>query len=281
MASCQSYIINNQTPFKLYQNLPFNVPADQIKILTPCSTTHPGRDYSFTGAAFDVTPVFAIESGTVLWSYPGYLGILSDNQDNEPETVTEYVHVQPSVAVNQRVVAGEFIATLAQIGEFTGAPTPHVHINRLLNWQSPDVCTHIFTCNWDIEGIGTNQPPPPSTETCPNSTGWSLVNGEWTYCQNGERQGGWHNGFFADSDGVWAGFILQANGNIQYRPLQYRNLSSSDPNVNTVAIGWVCSLGQFWYFDNNGNLVSNTNILQWNLGPNGACTNCGPCNSQT
>ncbi|PEZ18734.1 hypothetical protein COL11_00420 [Bacillus anthracis] len=249
-------------------------------MLTPCSTTHPGRDYSFTGAAFDVTPVFAIESGTVLWSYPGYLGILSDNQENEPQTVTEYVHVQPNVVVNDRVVAGELIATLSQIGEFTGAPIPHVHINRLLNWQNPDICNHIFTCNWDIDGIGANQPPP-STATCPNSTGWSLVNGEWIYCQNGERLGGWHNGFFADSDGVWAGFILQANGNIQYRPRQYRNLSNSDPNVNTVAIGWVCSLGQFWYFDNNGNLVSNTNILQWNLGPNGACTNCGSCNYQT
>ncbi|MEC0117353.1 M23 family metallopeptidase [Bacillus cereus] len=297
--ACPPFIINNQTPAKQYTNLPFNVPVQQIQMVTPCGTQHPGRDYLFTGATFNVTPVFAIEAGTLEYAAPGFVGIKGNDG-----IVTEYVHVQPTPAITKaaadtqhpqvkQISAGQQIAILGKVGEFTGPPTPHVHINRKLTWQGSDFCTHVFTCNWGIQGID----PPIGSAQCPN--GWSIVNQEWKFCQNGVGQPGWQGGFFADPNGVWAGFIRLANGNIQYRPRAFRTLPSTDPNANTVLKGdFACSLDQWWFFDNNGNMVSN-NIVgfnpqtrQWTvgqqgnpthrLGTNGHCTDCGlPCSPQT
>ncbi|EJQ14185.1 M23 family metallopeptidase [Bacillus thuringiensis] len=271
-----NYIIDNQVPFKEYQFLPFKT-SQVIQKVKECSSVHPGRDFLFNGASFNNTTVYAIESGVVQWALPGYLGILGNDK-----FVTEYVHVQPLVSAGKQVNAGDAIANLAQLGQFDGTPIPHVHINRIFNWQGASACAHVFTCNWRIKGIGTSSP-----DICSNPNGWGLVNGVWVFCQNGVRKGGWFpvsggNSFFADKDGIWSGFIKNNIGNIQYRYLRDRNLPASDPNVNRVAKGWVCSLGQWWYFDNNGNMVSNTTINgRWQLGSNGACTNCGSCNSQS
>lgn len=274
--TCPPYKFNNQTPFKEYQYLPFRT-SQPIRKVTDCSPNHPGRDYLFDGASFNNTTVYAIESGTVQWSQPGYLGILGNDT-----IITEYVHVQPSASLRSgsQVNAGDAIATLAQLGDFVGTPTPHVHINRIINPQG-GACDHIYTCTWGIRGIDTTQ-----TGTCPNQNGWGLVNGVWVFCQNGVRQQGWFlgsggNSFLADNNGVWTGFIRTSAGNIQYRYLKDRNLPASDPNANRVARGWVCSLGQWWFFNNNGNMVSNATIDGRQLGPNGACITCGSCNFQS
>jgi hypothetical protein len=293
------------------------VQPNQINMVKPCDTTHPGKGWRFDGAVFG-TPVLAMESGTVLWvttgnplcvchtDDPNFVACLQKNcppnsiaiKSDVDGVVTEYVHIQPEVSANNRVTAGQRIATLAATGTFTfpsnSSPTPHVHINRLLNTQG-SLCDHVFTCNYTIQG--TNDPSISTPGQCPN--GWSIINGEWVFCQNGARQGGWHNGYFADSNGVWAGFIRLANGNIQYRPRRFRTLPSGDPNALTVVKGdFACSLGQWWFFDNNGNLVSN-NTVGWNpqtrqwvvglqtgspshrLAPDGHCLDCGPSCKET
>ncbi|MED3563981.1 hypothetical protein [Bacillus xiapuensis] len=129
--------------------------------------------------------------------------------------------------------------------------------------------------------ITTTTPP-----TCPTPNGWSQINGIWYYCQNGVRQtnlwvGPDNNGnwYWVDNNGAWAGFIFRASGNIQY---QYQNGSFA----GQLATEWVCSLGLWWYFDSNQNMVFNTlepdqNGQLWQIGPNGACTNCPPCNFQS
>ncbi|WP_232296874.1 peptidoglycan DD-metalloendopeptidase family protein [Bacillus cereus] len=309
--ACPPYNIN-QKPLHIYQNVPFSVPPNQINMITPCNTTHPGKDWRFNGAVFG-TPVLAMESGTVLWATtgnplcvcntddpnyfaclqkncrPNSIGIISDVDG----VVTEYVHIQPSVTKGKRVNAGQQIATLAATGTFTvkgnGSPTPHLHINRYVFWQTNDPCQLIYTCNFIIQG--TNDTPPPPPPQCPNTNGWGLANGVWVFCQNGVRKGGWFPGsggssYLADNNGVWAGFIKTSAGKIQYRYLRDRNLPASDPNANRVARGWVCSLGQWWFFDNNGNMVTNTWELDsqgksWFFGSNGACVGCPPCNVQS
>ncbi|WP_034671675.1 M23 family metallopeptidase, partial [Ectobacillus panaciterrae] len=202
-----------QSPFHLYKAVPFNVPAQQIELRTPCSTNHPGRDYTFNGANFG-TSVRAIESGIVEYAItsantgnsscicvqgdisclqrecnPTAVGILSDG------IITEYVHVEPSVTRGQVIKAGDIIGQLALRGTFVvlpgGNPLPHVHINRKRTWTGP-VCQQEFICDWGIDGIDNRNPqnPPP---TCSN--GWSLNNnGEWMFCQNGVPQRGWFPG---------------------------------------------------------------------------------------
>ncbi|MFE6139614.1 M23 family peptidase [Bacillus sp. NPDC057893] len=301
-----------QKPLYVYQNVPFKVSPNQINMIKRCDSTHPGKDWRFDGAVFG-TPVFAMESGTVLWAItgnplclchtdaPNFIACLQQNcppnsiaiRSDIDGVVTEYVHVQPEVSANTHVTAGQRIATLAASGTFTvtgnGSPTPHLHINRLLNTQGP-VCNHEFTCNFTIKDTKDSSVPPPPSQ-CPNPNGWGLANGVWVYCQNGVRQQGWFTGsggssFLADNNGVWTGFIRTSLGKIQYRYLRDRNLPVSDPNANRVARGWVCSLGQWWFFDNNGNMVTNTWELDsqgksWFFGSNGACVGCPTCNIQS
>lgn len=316
MASCTSFNINDQTPFHLYTTSPF--PGQQIKMVNPCGTIHPGKDITFDGASFG-TPLFAMESGTVLWvtsnvplctcvvnttcncpTDANAIGIQSDVDG----VITEYVHVNPEVKVNDHVTAGQRIATLAASGTFFiapgGSPLPHVHITRYVTVSNQDICNSVLTCNWDIQGLNSQQPQP---QLPPCQNGWSIVNGEWKFCQNGVGQGGWNGAFFSDPTGVWAGFIRQENGTIQFRPRVFRTLPSTDPLAGTILKGdFACSLGQWWFFDNNGNLASN-NIVgfnpltnQWTLGQigqnggithrldiNGQCLDCGqaPCSPPT
>ncbi|MGE7874803.1 hypothetical protein [Bacillus paramycoides] len=204
-----------------------------------------------------------------------------------------YLKDQLRYTINQIIANGPSTATgtIAEVyHKLTGNPNdPFPAFLQLINSRYPG-----------SQKLADNlySPFPISTPTCPNGNGWSIINGEWVFCQNGAKQGGWHNGFFADSNGVWAGFIRLANGNIQYRPLRFRTLPSGDPNALTVVKGdFACTLGQWWFFDNNGNLVSN-NIVGWNpqtrqwtvgqqgspthrLGSNGACQDCGPPCSET
>jgi glucan-binding YG repeat protein len=163
---------------------------------------------------------------------------------------------------------------------------------RKITWQGNDICQHQYACNFGIQGTNDpsiSTPPPPPPGQCPN--GWSIVNGVWVYCQNGVRQRGWFpgsggNSFLTDSKGVWTGFIRTSAGNIQYRYLRDRNLPASDPNASRVARGWVCSLDKWWFFDNNGNMVTNTwerdsQGKSWFFGSDGACVGCPPCNFQS
>ncbi|WP_028400504.1 M23 family metallopeptidase [Ectobacillus panaciterrae] len=235
--------------------------------------------------------------------------------DSDEGYFTEYAHVMPLPAINvgTKVKMNDQIGNVDNSGPTSG---PHVHFARWkpnpsyipdptranpvpgvdAGYRGSDLNQN-GTCDWTMKGVNDTTPSPP---TCSN--GWSLNNnGEWMFCQNGVPQRGWFpgaggNSFFTDSNGVWAGFIRTPSGNIQYRPRQFRNLPASDPNVNTVVRGdWVCSLDQWWFFDNNGNMVSNTTVGrnqngQWvpglpgrQIASDGHCTDCAPspCSPQT
>ncbi|PFE71505.1 hypothetical protein CN316_09990 [Bacillus cereus] len=314
--SCPPYIIRNQ-PFKEYSIPPFNT-TQQIRMINPCNSTHPGKDYRFDGAMFGA-PVIAMEPGTVVSLSTGNKACICSHQSSIPivendinfinclqqncspnsiaiqssvdGVVTEYVHVEPTVNLAQafrswqngqgpapQVGAMDQIGTLSLSGTFTvtdnGSPVPHVHINRFVSRIGNDICNFEFTCDFGIRGV--------DILTCPNADGWSLFNNEWVFCQNGARQPGWHGAYHADNNGVWSGFIWLGDNTYQYRPKEFR--TRTDSTSMTVAIGWVCALGQWWFFDNNGNMVMNaweqdSQGNSWFFGPNGACVSCPSCNN--
>lgn len=313
---CPPFNIIN-TPFKEYLIPPFNT-TQQIKMINPCNSTHPGKDYSFDGANFG-EPVFAMESGTVLFLSTdnqacicsrqssivnqqddiNYTNCLQQScnpnsiviQSSVDQVVMEYVHVTPTPnlvkAYNDwksgqgaapQVAAMEQIGNLSFSGTFTvtdnSKPIPHVHISRFGSRNGNNICGFEFTCDFGIRGV--------DILTCPNADGWGLFNNEWVFCQNGARQPGWHGAYHADNNGVWSGFIWLGDNTYQYRPKEFR--TRTDSTSMTVAMGWVCALGQWWFFDNNGNMVMNaweqdSQGQWWFFGPNGACVSCPSCNN--
>jgi hypothetical protein len=107
---------------------------------------HSGVDFGFNGGSGG-RPVFAVQSGTVMFSGPaqGYGGpdpagwIVIDSDDSQGSGVFEYGHVVrlPHIAVGATVNAGDQIGTINPDEGSNGGVAPHLHLSHMPRGYDP------------------------------------------------------------------------------------------------------------------------------------------------
>ena len=107
---------------------------------------HSGVDFGFNGGSGG-RPVFAVQSGTVMFSGPaqGYGGpdpagwIVIDSDDSQGSGVWEYGHVVrlPHLTVGATVNAGEQIGTINPDEGSNGGVAPHLHLSHMPRGYDP------------------------------------------------------------------------------------------------------------------------------------------------
>ena len=107
---------------------------------------HSGADFGFNGGSGG-RPVFAVQSGTVMFSGPaqGYGGpdpagwIVIDSDDSQGSGVWEYGHVVrlPHLTVGATVNAGEQIGTINPDEGSNGGVAPHLHLSHMPRGYDP------------------------------------------------------------------------------------------------------------------------------------------------
>lgn len=138
-------------------------------------TIHTGVDFGFNGGAGG-RPVFAVQSGTVLYSGPasGYGGpdpagwLVIDSDDHQGGGVWEYGHIirEPHLGVGAQVQAGQKIGIINPDENTNGGVAPHLHVSYMPRGYDPgakqdplpvlDGATH--------PGVVDAPPPPPPVE---------------------------------------------------------------------------------------------------------------------
>ncbi len=190
-----------------YQRTPFNTSQPVYVVGTECSENHKGaRDIGFSGIKWQVmqvsngvitgfvgngTPVYAVESGTVV--YVNRNTTCWDNT-NQPSLCPEahgvaikgsdgyytlYAHVYPAgyLVKGSTVQAGDFLGNVDNSGNTTG---PHVHFARFAPNSDDNNFTQNWTCDWTMNGLIPS-----------NTNGWIQSNGQWYYFVNGKPWLGW------------------------------------------------------------------------------------------
>ncbi|PEY28154.1 hypothetical protein CN354_28425 [Bacillus cereus] len=226
------------------------------------------------------TPVYAVEPGTVVFvNRTTTCYDIEAVQCNEDHSIvirgsdgyfTEYAHVYPSNVINvgSIVAQGAFLGNVDNSGNTTG---PHVHFarwnsnpnwnpsaNNPYGWQQNGA-----TCEWTMNGLVPFR-----------YTGWWRWSDRWFYIINGT---GYRIGWYTigttewrfDNVGAWTGWFRR-EGNTYFR---------TQNGLGPLKTGWLCWEGQWFYFNNNGVMLFNTTIGQFQLGFDGACLNCQqyPC----
>jgi hypothetical protein len=215
-----------------YQRTPFDTSQPVYVVGTECSSSHPGaRDIGFIGIEWQVmqvnngvitgftgtgTPVYAVESGTVV-----YLNRTTTCWDNRRDVVergegicdeahgiavkgsdgfyTLYAHVypRPDLIVGSTVQPGTWLGNVDNSGNTTG---PHVHFARFAPNSNDNLFWQNWTCDWTMNSLIPS-----------NTNGWVLQpNGKWYYFVNGRSWTGWiqvgDTFYYLDSNGAWTGW---------------------------------------------------------------------------